>query len=97
MPESSDGGTGDGATNLVPNQLAALVPSFDPAQDDIREYAKKVELLRGMWPDGKWTELCTRLILGCKGTAFQKLQLHSSEVTKNEPKSVERIIELLGG
>ena len=87
----------ESTTTLVPNQLAALVPTFDPAQDDIREYTKKVELLQGMWPDNKWTELCTRLILGCKGTAVQKLQMHSTEVTKNEKKSVQKIIELLGG
>ena len=50
-----------------------------------------------MWPEGKWTELATRLILGCTGTAFQKLQLHSTELTNNDKKSIQRLIELLGG
>ena len=102
MPETSGGtpsagsGTSD-ATGLVPTQLAVLVPQFDPSRDDLTSYTKKVQLLEGMWPDGKWTELCTRLILGCQGSAFLKLQLHQQEVTKNERKSVQRIIELLGG
>jgi len=50
-----------------------------------------------MWPEGKWTELATRLILGCTGSAFQKLQLKSAEITVNEKKSIQQIIELLGG
>ena len=97
MPEASDGGDPSTAATLVPNQLASLVPTFDPAKDEILEYTKKVQLLMNMWPEGKWTELATRLILGCSGTAFQKLQLHSSEVTSNEKKSIQKIIELLGG
>ena len=50
-----------------------------------------------MWPDGKWTELATRLILGCYGTAFQKLQLSSDKVTANTQASIQSIIEILGG
>ena len=102
MPETSGGTPSAGsvasdATGLVPTQLAVLVPTFDPSRDDLTAYTKKVQLLTGMWPDGKWTELATRLILGCQGSAFLKLQLHQTEVTKNERKSVQRIIELLGG
>ena len=93
---TSSSATGDVA-GLVPTQLAVLVPTFDPSRDDLTAYTKKVQLLTGMWPDGKWTELATRLILGCQGSAFLKLQLHQSEVTKNERKSVQRIIEILGG
>lgn len=96
MPETSGGSDGT-ATNLVPNQLASLVPTFDPAKDDLTDYTKKVQLLMNMWPDGKWTELATRLILGCSGTAFQKLQQKSAEITANDRKSIQQIIELLGG
>ena len=96
MPEASDGAEGTSST-LVPNQLANLVPSFDPSKDDLTDYTKKVQLLMNMWPEGKWTELATRLILGCTGSAFQKLQLKSAEITVNEKKSIQQIIELLGG
>lgn len=96
MPDATET-AGPSNGNLVPNQLAVLVPTFDPAKDDLEEYTKKVKLLLNMWPDKKWTELATRLILGCSGTAFSKLQLHSDEITMNEKKSIQRIIEILGG
>ena len=85
------------APSLVPNQLAVLVPTFDPSKDDLQEYTKKVKLLMKVWPDSKWTELATRLILGCSGTAFQKLQLSSEKVTANSQASIQSIIEILGG
>jgi len=82
---------------LVPNQIASLVPTFDPSKDDLLTYTRKVELLVGMWPDGRWTELASRLILGCSGSAFLKLQIHQTEITKNDKKSIQKLIELLGG
>ena len=98
---SADGGTstvssGDGST-LVPNHLASLVPSFDPSRDDVLAYSQKVQLLVGMWPDNKWTELATRLILNTSGSAFMKLQLQQAVLTRNEKKSIQRIVEVLGG
>ena len=91
MTESSEG------SNTVPNQLAVLVPSFDPSKDDLQVYTQKVELLLEAWPSTKYTELATRLILNCSGSALKKLQLHQSEITQNDRKSIQRIIELLGG
>ena len=98
---SADGGTstvssGDGST-LVPNHLASLVPWFDPSRDDVLAYSQKVQLLVGMWPDNKWTELATRLILNTSGSAFMKLQLQQAVLTRNEKKSIQRIVEVLGG
>eukprot|EP00435_Cladocopium_sp_Y103_P033670 s3443_g8.t1 len=91
MSESSDGSTN------VPNQLAMLVPTSDPSKDDLQVYSQKVMLLIDAWPSSKYTELATRLILNCSGSAFKKLQLHQAEITKNERQSIQRIIELLGG
>eukprot|EP00435_Cladocopium_sp_Y103_P013529 s1772_g3.t1 len=93
MSESSDGTI----NTQVSNQLAMLVPSFDPSKDDLQVYSQKVMLLLEAWPASKYTELATRLILNCSGSAFKKLQLHQSEITVNERKSIQRIIELLGG
>ena len=84
-------------TGQVPNQLAILVPTFDPAVDQVDIWASKVELLLATWPAGKVTELATRLILGCKGTAYQKLQLCQKESLNNDPQSIKRIVELVGG
>ena len=85
------------AVGLVPNQIASLAPTFDPSKDDLLTHTRKVELLVGMWPDGRWTELASRLILGCSGSAFLKLQIHQTEITKNDKKSIQKLIELLGG
>ena len=90
MSESSEG------TTNVPNQLAILVPSYDPSKDDLQVYSQKVMLLLEAWPTGKYTELATRLILNSSGSAFKKLQLHQTEVTQNDRKSILKILELLG-
>ena len=74
-----------------------MVPTFDPAVDNGDIWASKVELLLATWPTCKVTELATRLILGCKGTAYQKLQLCQKELLSNDPKSIKRIVELVGG
>ena len=92
-PEASE----TAGNQLVPNQLAILVPSFDPSRDDIRVYSAKVELLTQAWPPNRFKELSTRLILGCTGSAFHKLQLRQAELTDGTEKSIAKIIEVLGG
>ena len=95
--ETGQGTSSSESGGFVPNQLAILVPTFDPSKDDVQVFSQKVNLLLNAWPEGKYTELATRLILGCAGTAFNKLQIHQAEITKNEKKSIQKIIELLGG
>ena len=97
MSAPSEGSEGTVSSQTISNQLAHLVPTFDPSKDELQVYSQKVMLLLEAWPEGKYTELATRLILNCSGSAFKKLQLHQSEVTKNERKSIQRIVELLGG
>ncbi len=89
--------SGQGSDTNVPNNLAVLVPTFDPATDNVEIWGKKVELLLSAWPPSKISELSTRLILGCKGTAFQKLQLESAQLLSNDVKCIKRIVELVGG
>ena len=86
-----------GDAGHVPNQLAILVPTFDPAVDNAEIWTNKVELLLLTWPPTKIQELATRLVLGCKGTAFQKLQLHRDEILVNDTKGIQKIVELVGG
>ena len=85
-----------GDAGHVPNQLAVLVPTFDPAVDNVEIWTNKVELLLLTWPPTKIQELATRLVLGCKGTAFQKLQLHRDEILVNDTKGIQKIVELVG-
>ena len=94
---SSEASQSAGETSQIPNQLALLVPTFDPAVDNVEIWSSKVELLLHTWPTGKVSELATRLILGCKGTAYQKLQLHRAECLVNEAKGIRKIVELVGG
>ena len=82
---------------MVPAQLAALVPTFDPSCDSVEIWSAKVELLIATWPTNRIVELSTRLVLGCKGTAFQKLQLHRSEILINDVKGIKKLVELVGG
>eukprot|EP00435_Cladocopium_sp_Y103_P024425 s3886_g6.t1 len=89
--------SGGAEPNAVSTQLASLVPTFNPATDDVIIYQQKVELVLAAWPKNRISELITRLILNCQGTAFQKLQIHHAELLTGEEKSVQRIIELLGG
>ena len=93
MAESSGG---DGQGN-IPNQLASLVPSFDPSKDDLQMYQQKEQMVLTVWPPNRISELVTRLILNTSGSAFAKLQLHHTELSTNETKSVHKLIEHLGG
>ena len=93
----TEGEGSGGATNTLVTQLSSLVPTYDPSKDDLQVYTQKVELLVSAWPESKYAELVTRLVLGCQGTAFQKLQLHRSAFASNDKKAVMKVVELLGG
>ena len=53
MAEASEGS--EGSTGNVSNQLALLVPTFDPSKDDLQVYQQKVALLLEAWPINKYT------------------------------------------
>ena len=59
MAEESSGDS----SKAVPNQLATLVPTFDPSKDDLEQYVQKIEMLSEIWPADKLNELATRLVL----------------------------------
>lgn len=89
MPESTSSGSSE---TSITHQLSSLVPSFDPSTDDLQVYTQKLSLLVEAWPPTKYTELVTRLILNCKGSAFLKLQQHQKELLVNEKKPVKKLI-----
>lgn len=68
---TESGGDGSTGSALVPNNLAILVPSFDPSKDDLKIYTQKVQLLTPAWPENRSGELATRLILGCSSQFWQ--------------------------
>ena len=82
----------------VPTQISQLVPNFDPSRgDNLETWSQKVELVANVWPKDKYPELITRLILGCSGSAFQKLQLQQAELKTGDMEAVKKIISILGG
>ena len=94
---SQEGSTASTDSSFVPANLTQLVPTFDPSEDDVETWSKKVELLSKVWPKEKISELTTRLILNTKGSAFQKLQIHQDELLQNDLKCVKKLVEVVGG
>lgn len=81
----------------ISNQLASLVPNFDPSTDSVEMWTSKVELLIEAWPATKFKELATRLILNCSGSTYQKLKLHQKEIITGDVTGIKRLVELVGG
>eukprot|EP00435_Cladocopium_sp_Y103_P042518 s19_g11.t1 len=77
--------------------MAMLVPSFDPAKDDLEQYTQKVELLSEIWPQSKMNELIARLILNTSGSAFQKLQLNKAKLMTGDKSGTQLLVTTLGG
>ena len=90
-------GSGEALGGTVSNSLTSLIPTFDPSTDSVEVWSQKVELLAKVWPSDKVTELITRLILNCRGSAFQKLQIRQQDLLKNDLKCVKLLVELVGG
>lgn len=73
----------------------SLLPSFDPAVDDIREFSQKAKFLHGLMPKTQRTYLAPRLAMQRKGTAWSQVRL--LEPTKlNDPETgVEYLLTAL--
>ena len=93
--ESAPASTSEEST--ITTQLNSLVPTFDPSVDDVNIWTGKVELILSAWPKTRVSELATRLILGCKGSVFLKLQLHRDQICINDPKGIQKLVEIVGG
>ena len=79
---SSSGG-GDGSEKG--STIWSLLPSFDPAKDDIREYTQKVKFLWNMCPARDKGMLAPRLAMQCSGTAWGQVRaIRSEELTDPE-------------
>ena len=97
MPESSASATLDVGTASSGNQLAALIPTFDPAVDNVEQWSQKIELLTQVWPESRLSELATRIILNCRGSAFATLQLKQKELLGGTIDCISQIVSIVGG
>ena len=64
---------GDSSGSTVPKERASLVPSFDPAMDNVEIWTSKVGLLLATGPASKLNELATRLIWGVQGNCISEV------------------------
>ena len=102
MPSATGGGSeaapaGASDESTITSQLNSLVPTFDPSTDDVNIWTGKVELILSAWPKNRVAELATRLILGCKGSVFLKLQQQREAICVNDPKGIKKLVEIVGG
>ena len=72
-----------------------LLPSFDPAEDDIREYTEKVKFIEGICPSKDKPMLAPRLAMLCKGTAWGQVKSIASAELVDPSKGVKRLLEAL--
>ena len=75
-----------GSSDEKGNSIWSLLPSFDPAVDNVREYVEKVRFIEAVCPDRDKSMLAPRLAMLCKGTAWGQVKaLDASSLTdKNE-------------
>ena len=91
--ESESGGAS--SSEDTRNNLWSLLPSFDPAVDDVREYSQKVRFLHGVCPQSQRGMLAPRLAMLCKGTAWNQVRsIPSAKLTSAET-GVQSLLEAL--
>ena len=73
----------------------SLLPSFDPAQDNVREYVEKVKFLAAICPDRDKGMLAPRLAMLCKGTAWGQVKAISPEKLTDKANGVKNLLAAL--
>ena len=75
--------------------LWSLLPSFDPAVDNVREYVEKVKFLSAICPEKDKPMLAPRLAMLCKGTAWGQVKAISPEKLTDKEHGVENLLAAL--
>lgn len=68
------------ATKDRTSSISSILPSFDPAPDDPREYVDKVKFIHSICPAKDKPMLAPRLVMLMKGTAWA--QIRSTDTSK---------------
>ena len=87
--------TAAGTAEEKGNQIWNLLPSFDPAEDDIREYTDKVRFLEAICPAKDKGMLAPRLAMLCKGTAWGQVKALSPADLTNATTGVKSLLNAL--
>eukprot|EP00435_Cladocopium_sp_Y103_P015009 s850_g3.t1 len=73
----------------------SLLPSFDPAQDNVREYIEKVKFLEAICPDKDKGMLAPRLAMLCRGIAWGQVKAISPEKLTDKETGVQTLLAAL--
>ena len=87
--------TAAGSTEDKGNNIWTLLPSFDPSEDDIREYTDKVRFLEAICPAKDKGMLAPRLAMLCKGTAWGQVKALSPTDLTNATTGVKSLLQAL--
>ena len=87
---------GSGGGSLPSSSLPwHQIPRFEPGVTDLRNYAKKLEFIRDLWPHEHIAQLAPSAALLVDGVAFQKVaRLSTEKLRKHE--GVRYLVEALG-
>ena len=88
---------GSGGNSLPSSSLPwHQIPRFEPGVTDLRNYARKLEFIRDLWPEEHIAHLAPRAALQVDGVAFQKVARLSTEKLRTHD-GVRYLVEALGG
>jgi hypothetical protein len=73
----------------------SLLPSFDPAVDNVREYVEKVRFIEAVCPDKDKGMLAPRLAMLCKGTAWGQVKALDAESLTSKTEGVKNLLKAL--
>lgn len=72
-----------------------MLPSFDPANDDIREFTQKARFLYGILPKKEKVHLAPKLAMQCKGTAWHQVRQLDPEKLVVQETGLDYLLESL--
>lgn len=93
-------GSGDSAPSSAEtstNHIWSLLPSFDPAVDNVKEYIAKVKFLDGVCPPKDRPMLAPRLAMMTKGTAWAQVRALDPSLLTDGTNGVKNFLQALAG
>ena len=95
--ESTAGTGSQGGQEGGNNNFWSLLPSFDPANDNVKEYIDKVKFLEQVVPTKDKGMLAPRLALLCRGTAWAQVRAMDASKLSDPNTGVKHLLAALAG
>ena len=90
--------SGGGSASTTPDEkshLWSILPSFDPQNDDPREYRDKVKFLHSICPKKDRSMLAPRLAMLLKGTAWAQVRAMNTEKLVDPENGVTALLQAI--